>query len=542
MLLLTSAACRRPLRWHSLLQRPVRAASSVALQSGPALQYGVENSETALMHQSSSLGRADLPRVPQMKSSELRRLSEAAATERAPPVIWTAIAERSQVLAEQLHYWDAVHILKSFTAARVANETLFLHLADVLSMKTSLLAPKHVLDIFAVFEANDLRPRLLYVELFHTLVRLSRAMYAEEVSHTLQALARHQLGNPTVLAHLVRAVRRRLKEFRLCYVCGVAGALGSLEACPTSVQADLDSQARFEVDTMAPQEMLDNILAFPRLEYSWQPYEELCLQQFVKSINGFKSAEDVDQLAQPFEVLSFLQSRGLVHADFLLALCQWSLQGVHRPNVLSERRPTAKQLVLLYDHCCEWNVASAPALQDAIQYYVESAGGRWPVKNPQPLQYKKRRRYIRAPDPLEGLLPDLVTTASSLSTSTSAGKMDLFGLPTAEPEEAGGADDSAVTGSPSSGARKASMPASALEPGESTVRVWITSRKGPRPRHRRDPFLPASKRTNWPRPFVWMQGDWHSRPKYIRPGTDTPRPPHKGIHIDKTNGGRIHVK
>merc|ERR1712008_362361 len=161
--------------------------------------------------------------------------------------------------------------------------------------------------------------------------------------------------------------------------------------------------------------------------------------------------------------------------------------------------------------------------------------------------YKKHRRYIRAPDPLEGLgrLPNPATAPSPLAASSrSAGKMDLFGLPTAEPDEVVVADESVASGSSgSSGARrKAAMPSPVLEPGESTVRVWITSRRGPRPRHRRDPFTPASKRTDWPRPPVWMQGDWHSRPKYIRPGTDMPRPPHKGVHIDKTGGGHIHVK
>ena len=56
---------------------------------------------------------------------------------------------------------------------------------------------KHILDLLAVYEAKDLRPQTLYVELLHALVRLSRSMYAEELALTLQALARYELGNPT---------------------------------------------------------------------------------------------------------------------------------------------------------------------------------------------------------------------------------------------------------------------------------------------------------------------------------------------------------
>lgn len=63
--------------------------------------------------------------------------------------------------------------------------------------------------------------------------------------------------------------------------------------------------------------------------------------------------QDVDQLVDPFSTLFFLRSHGVLHADFLRALCQWSLKGVHRPNVRSERRPTSQQLVILHDFCFE---------------------------------------------------------------------------------------------------------------------------------------------------------------------------------------------
>ena len=36
-----------------------------------------------------------------------------------------------------------------------------------------------------------------------------------------------------------------------------------------------------------------------------------------------------------------------------------------------------------------------PALTDALAYFVESAAGKWPERECPPLQYHKKRRYIR---------------------------------------------------------------------------------------------------------------------------------------------------
>merc|ERR1740121_1411189 len=170
---------------------------------------------------------ADLARVPSMKSPELR----------------AAISARAAASAEKMNYWDTVLLLQAFTAASVEDRNLFVRLGTALSSKTSRLAPKHVLDLFAVYEAHGLRPRTLYVELFHTLIRLSRSMYAEELSLTLQALARYRLGNPTVLVHMVRTVLQQLKDCRLRYLCGITGALAAMETCPAALLEPLDAHA-----------------------------------------------------------------------------------------------------------------------------------------------------------------------------------------------------------------------------------------------------------------------------------------------------------
>ena len=100
-------------------------------------------------------------------------------------------------------------------------------------------------------------------------------------------------------------------------------------------------------------------------------------------------------MACPSEELPKGPRPGRLTADYLKALCQWCLRGVHRPNVRSERRPSSKQLLLLHDLCFEFGLEQEPALQDAVDYFVESAGGQWPERHGAPLQYHKKRRYIR---------------------------------------------------------------------------------------------------------------------------------------------------
>jgi len=484
-----------------------------------------------------TMGAADIASVPTMGSGQLRRLAEAAASEGGGSELWAVLAARCEEYADRLKYWDAVLILQSFSAAGVDNRALSLRLADALSAKTSKMAPKHVLDLFAVYEAQGLRPRALYVELLHTVVRLSGSMYAEEVSLTLQALARYQLGNPTVVAQLIRTVRGQLKEYRLRYLCGVTGALGSLRACPSALLVELDARARFEVDTVPVQELMDNLQSFPLLEYSWQPYEDLCLNELTSRTKSFRTSEDIDQLVKPFDAMLFLQVRGLLEDSFLLALNQWCLRGVHRPNVLSERRPTTHQLVTLHDKCQERGLEGSPALQDAIRYFVESGGGRWQVLSTQPLRYKNRRKYIRSDDPLHGIevppLPDeLVLGELNVARRPME---DLPGLPTSSLDY-GLAEGNRPRRSQI--VKKPSAPSPLLAEGQTTVNCWVTTRKGPRPRRPRDPGLKKIKRLDMPRMPFWMQGGWQMRPKY-QPGQKLGRYPYAGVPLSKRGAGWV---
>ncbi|CAE7226113.1 unnamed protein product [Symbiodinium pilosum] len=447
-------------------------------------------------------------------------MAHAAATSGASPALWSAVAYRCQELGSRVNYWDAVHILQAFTAAGVTNADLLMHLAEVLTDKTSKMAPKHILDVLAVYEAADLRPAGLYVELLHAIVRLARSMYAEELTLVLQALARYGLGNPTVVAQLMRVVQIEIKEFRLRYLCATAGALGTMRACPAELMATLDSHARFEVDTINTQELLDNVQAFPQLEYSWQPYEDLCLREFLSRVARLQTAEDVDQMVDPFQVLFFLQARGHLHTDYLRALTQWCLRGVHRPNVRSERRPTTAQLITLYDYCREHELEDEPALNDAIAYFVESGGGKWQEVYARPLSYTKKRYYIRTEDPLQDVdLPPLPRSRSAPAKVKMLEDLPgLPGLPALTPtEREDQEDDLALIEEADVVRKKPSGSSPLLKEGESIARVRVRSRrKLDRPRRAFDPLRKRYRDQELPQP-LWYYGGWGMRPKY-QPG------------------------
>jgi hypothetical protein len=448
-----------------------------------------------------------------MKSSDLRKLSQAAIAEGAHPDIWDAIASRCEASAEQMNYWDSIAVLQAFTSVRVENQSFFLRMAEALCSKTSKLAPKMVWDLLAVYEANNIRPRALYAELFHTTIRLSRSMYAEELSLTLQALARLRLGNPTVVAHLVSAVRWQLRDFRLRYLCGVAGALGSLEMTPDALLSDFEKQATFEVQAVAVQELLENLQTFPELEYSWRPYEDLCLHELKSRIGKFQTAADVGQLADPIEAMLFLRTKGLLETNFLEAISQWCVRAVHRPNVMSERRPTARQLYQVYDRCWEVGLESSPALQDAITYYVESGGGQWPNAMPKPLRYHRKRMYIRRFDPMEGVDLPVVSQQIVQPMIRQSTVGDIPGLPSTG-DGLSEWDESAIE------ERATPQQVNRKKCGGVTVGAFVTSRRSVRPRHRADPGLKKILRKNWHRAPLFMNPGFCSRPKY-RPGVAT---------------------
>merc|ERR1712146_784220 len=65
-------------------------------------------------------------------------------------------------------------------------------------------------------------------------------------------------------------------------------------------------------------------------------------------------------------------------------------------------------------------------------YYVESGGGQWAPALPKPLQYARKRRYMRRDDPLEGTLDEPLAMPEDLLATQQAPMQDLPGLPSTE--------------------------------------------------------------------------------------------------------------
>jgi hypothetical protein len=459
-----------------------------------------------------------------MGSNQLRKLSEAAleAPESAAPQVWGTLGDACEANAEKLRHWDAVAILSAFTRARVERPSLYMRLAEPLAAKASRLAPKHALDIIAVYEANGIRPRALYVEIFHALIRLADAMYAEEMTATLQGLARLQLGNPTLVTKFTHVVKRELTQFRYLHLCASTGALYSLGALHGSLFAALNSKAKMETEMLTTEELQEALQGLPSLEYSWVPYEDLCRAEFAKRIQSFKTAEDVSTLADPFATLFFLQVHGCLSKEFLRALCRWCLDASYKPSNLTDKRPTAYQLAILHDRCEEFGMGDNKHLAKAMKVFISTVGGKrlHGHTRPQPLVYKKQRRYFRTVD-LKGNAALKATGSDDIfapSDDMESSEQDLF-------QADGDFEDSIDSIDADHSWRLKQFKPSGGESAE----VWSTPVKSPKsPRRRKDPGIQRVRATDMHRLPFWLEG-FNAKPKY-RERPDMPKQKFTGRH------------
>merc|ERR1719352_362917 len=151
---------------------------------------------------------------------------------------------------------------------------------------------------------------------------------------------------------------------------------------------------------------------------------------------------------------------------------------------------------------------------------------------PKPLQYNRKRGYLRTDDHIDDLLDTPLVVNGTLGLPDFNTPLDTrVALPGAEPH-ANIIHD--LAGLPStdfdSSAVTAMLPQRAnnmKKCGGETVGAFITSRKSVRPRHRRDPGLKRIWRKTWNRAPLWMQPGFCSRPKY-RPGVATREYPWAG--------------
>ena len=134
---------------------------------------------------------------------------------------------------DQILYFDAIGILKAFAVARAqVSEELFLKLTEDIVSQASKLAVPHIVQCLEICERFQTRPQVLYVELFHHLIRLAPAMYPDELVQTFQVLVRLELSNPYLLKEMHKFVLLHQKELRFLHLCSLQCCLTVLDAAP----------------------------------------------------------------------------------------------------------------------------------------------------------------------------------------------------------------------------------------------------------------------------------------------------------------------
>ena len=115
-----------------------------------------------------------------------------------------------------------------------------------------------------------------------------------------------------------------------------------------SYQQALQERMDFECTAMPINEVYEALCKLPEVEFSYAPFEALLWREFAQRLTRIKTAEDVDMFAAPLEVVAFLKTHGIVTDNVLKQWARWSLEASYRPNTLSHKRPTARELTYLY--------------------------------------------------------------------------------------------------------------------------------------------------------------------------------------------------
>ncbi|PFH32046.1 hypothetical protein BESB_019870 [Besnoitia besnoiti] len=306
-------------------------------------------------------------------------------------------------------HFEALNFLNCVVAMNVTDKELFLSFVPCFLRSMSSLEPRHLVQLLTVYEEAEVRPRGLYVAVFNRVLKLAPSFYSHEFADFLCCLARLKIANPTFLSSFAKPLAASLPELTFPDACRCVGALRSLGVAEESLFDLFDARQKKETELLPTQLLLDDFQKVLDLEFSWQPYEDLIREEFVRRTEAMVDDKDVDELADPFACLNFMKTRGLVSDKFLLALSKWCRAAVNRPATRSYKRPLAHQLVELHDLMRERNMEQNKALEQAVLRFVADDGGcKRRAREVKPLLYQRHRRYISCPD----LLPDGVEPAA----------------------------------------------------------------------------------------------------------------------------------
>ncbi|OEH74426.1 hypothetical protein cyc_06406 [Cyclospora cayetanensis] len=343
--------------------------------------------------------------------------------------------------AQMFRHFEALQFLNSFLAAGFKDTDLLRSFEQIFLRQLHAFDCRHLLLLLHICEQHAYRARSLYLPLLRTLGALAPSLLFQEIADVFCCFATYQVGSSRCCLSLLKAAAAQVPNASLTDCSRLCGALHALRLAPEHEKVDKAASAVADAAGKPPQEtcdsavsaaafqqrmassskqgameeaawtvlalierrvaflivglplqlLLDEVQTMPRLEFSWRPYETLADVELQKRLASLESAEDVDQLADPFATLQFLRNQGTVQQhnndtyplfachlcafqEFLKALIRWCAAAVYRPATRSQKRPTAEELVMLHDMCREHGIQDDRQLQKAIHKFVSTQG------------------------------------------------------------------------------------------------------------------------------------------------------------------------
>ncbi|UKK02573.1 hypothetical protein MACK_002666 [Theileria orientalis] len=311
-------------------------------------------------------------------------------------LVWSKAASYCINKASDFKFFDALSVLECFTKARVYDKAVFTEFSRVLTMKSALMEPRHLIQCINVYASTGHFPESLFMEVFYGLIKQSEKMYANEFVETFLTLCKWKINNKQLLSSMCKSLSKNISILRYTNLTQIMACCRNLEVEDETFYFILDSWQQKELNMMTVQEMLEALKKLTEMTVKWEYYEEELFNEFIKQT---KLPHVIEQLADPFDCLEYLKKNKSVSKEFLYSLSKWCADAVHNPPSRSQKRPLTHQLVELYNLIEDNNVESK-YIDKAVLKFVTSKGG-LRLRNPKPIPtvYKPGRKYIYREDP-----------------------------------------------------------------------------------------------------------------------------------------------
>ncbi|XP_026192951.1 uncharacterized protein LOC34622574 [Cyclospora cayetanensis] len=249
--------------------------------------------------------------------------------------------------AQMFRHFEALQFLNSFLAAGFKDTDLLRSFEQIFLRQLHAFDCRHLLLLLHICEQHAYRARSLYLPLLRTLGALAPSLLFQEIADVFCCFATYQVGSSRCCLSLLKAAAAQVPNASLTDCSRLCGALHALRLAPEHEKVDKAASAVADAAGKPPQEtcdsaqgameeaawtvlalierrvaflivglplqlLLDEVQTMPRLEFSWRPYETLADVELQKRLASLESAEDVDQLADPFATLQFLRNQGTV--------------------------------------------------------------------------------------------------------------------------------------------------------------------------------------------------------------------------------------